>query len=132
MLTRIYPTVRSACLGTGILALLAVGCGGGAHFSAQNPVTVSLPISTIIVMPAGASVIVPIQIASTSETAVVDFAGLPGGIQESYAASDTNPSGSLTFKAVSSAMAGTYMPTVVVSSAGQTATAQFTLVIKVM
>ncbi len=83
-------------------------------------------------MPAGSPVIVPIQIDSTSETATVFFSGLPGGVQEMYAATDTNPSGSLTFTATSSAMTGTYMPIVTVSSAGQTATTQITLIVKTM
>jgi hypothetical protein len=75
---------------------------------------------------------VPIQIDSTSETATVSLNGLPGGVQGNYAASDTNPSGSLTFTATSTAMTGTYMPIVSVMSAGQTATTQFTLVIMTM
>ena len=83
-------------------------------------------------MPAGSPVIVPIQIDSTSETATVFFSGLPGGVLEMYAATDTNPSGSLTFTATSSAMTGTYMPIVTVSSAGQTATTQITLIVKTM
>ncbi len=94
------------------------------------PITVNLPISTVIVMPAGASVIVPIQIGSTSETALVSLNGLPAGVSEKYASSDTNPSGTLTFTANSTAMAGTTMPTVTVMSAGQTAMTKFTLVVQ--
>lgn len=112
--------------------LLTVGCGGRAGFTTPAPLKVNLPISTVVVMPAGSSVTVPIQIDSTSETALVALNGLPGGVQEKYAASDTNPSGSLTFTATSMATTGTYMPIVTVMSAGQTATAQFTLVVRTM
>ncbi len=132
MLASTYRALRSACLSANGLSLLMAGCGGTAHFSAQAPITVSLPISTVVVMPAGGPVIIPIQIGSPSETAMVSIYGLPGGVQESYAATDTNPSGSLTFAAGSSAMTGTFMPTVTVSSAGQTATTEFTLIVKTM
>jgi hypothetical protein len=91
-----------------------------------------MPISTVIIMPAGGAVIVPIQINSPSETATVFLSGLPGGVEDTYAATDTNPSGSLTFTAGSSAAMGTYIPTVTVSSAGQTAATQFTLIVKTM
>ena len=66
---------------------------------------------------------------STSETALVSFAGLPGGVQTTYAASDTNPSGLLTFTATTHAAVGTYMPIVTVDSAGQTASVTFTLTV---
>ena len=68
-----------------------------------------------------------LKIGSTSETAQVALTGLPGGVQVTYASSDTNPSGSLTFSATSSAMTGNYMPTVIVMSAGSTATTRFML-----
>jgi hypothetical protein len=72
---------------------------------------------------------VQIAIHSTSETALVNFVGLPGGVQTNYAASDTNPSGLLTFVATGSAPAGTYSATVTVNSAGQAASAPFNLVV---
>jgi hypothetical protein len=74
-------------------------------------------------------VTVPIQIDSTSETAIVMVVGLPGGIEETYRASDTNPSGTLFFTGSPAAMVGTYMPTIEVSSAGAMATTQFQLVV---
>ena len=73
---------------------------------------------------------VPIVIGSTSETALVSLLGLPAGVQVTYSSSDTNPSGSLTFSANSTAMTGSYMPTVVVMSAGNTASAAFALVVE--
>jgi hypothetical protein len=72
---------------------------------------------------------VQLTIKSTSETALVSFNGLPGGVQATYAASDTNPSGPLTFVATKSAAAGTYAASVTANSAGQTASSQFTLVV---
>ena len=96
---------------------------------AQVPITVSLPISTVVVPQDGTQVIVPIDITSTSETALVAVSGLPSGLQEKYAASDTNPSGSLVFTASTATPAGTYTPTVTVNSAGQTASTNFTLVV---
>lgn len=93
------------------------------------PVTVSLNSQTVVVPEDGTPVHVGISIKSSSETALVSLVGLPGGVQEIYAASDTNPSGTLTFTATHAAVAGTYMPIVVVNSAGQTASLRFTLVV---
>lgn len=93
------------------------------------PISLSLSESTVVVSPGGVPVQVQIAIRSTSETALVSFTGLPGGIQVSYKASDTNPSGQLIFMANASAGVGTYMPIVTVNSAGQTATLGFTLIV---
>lgn len=115
------------------LALLAAGCGGGASFyvsPSQTPITVFLPISVVVVSQNGMQVNVPIQITSTSETALVMVGGLPGGVEEKYAASDTNPSGTLSFTASKSSPLGTFMPTITVISAGQTVSTTFTLIVK--
>ncbi len=93
------------------------------------PITVSLASSTIVVSQDGQPARVQISIVSTSETALVNFRGIPGGVQAMYAASDTSPSGLLTFIAAASAPAGTYTPFITVNSAGQTATIPFTLVV---
>lgn len=119
--------------GLGALALLVASCGGNSGgMLRQAPITVKLPISTVVVMPAGTPATIPIQIQSTSETALVSLSGLPGGVQAAYAASDTNPSGILTFTANASTITGTSMPTVTVMSAGQTAMTRFTLVVRTM
>jgi|SRR4051812_29909563 len=113
-----------------IAGVAANGCGGGGGGQVpMAPVTVSLNPSTIVVAPGGTPVHTQLNIQSTSETALVNFTGLPGGVSEMYAASDTNPSGLLTFTAIKSTMAGTYMPTVIVDSAGQTVSTRFTLVV---
>jgi hypothetical protein len=112
-------------------ALLPAACGGGGGRDvARQPITVDLPISTVVVSRGGTPVTVPIQIRSTSETALVKVTGLPSGVGETYAATDTNPSGILTFTAADFASKGTFMPTVTVVSAGQTASAVFTLIVK--
>jgi len=93
------------------------------------PIRVSLNPSTVVVAPGGMPVHTQILIDSTSETALVNFTGLPGGISQMYASSDTNPSGLLTFTATKSTLAGTYLAMVIVNSAGQTASAKFTLIV---
>lgn len=129
-----YSTVQSICLILGMalggFVLGAAGCGGrGGSMVTQAPISVSLVITTVTVSPNGTPVIVPININSPSETALVAVSGLPGGLKVTYAASDTNPSGTLTFTAGASATVGTYMPIVTVNSAGQTASTKFTLVV---
>ncbi len=122
--------MQSGTLGT--LLVMLPGCGGamGNGLFTQNPVTVSLPISTVVVIQGGMQVVIPIQIKSTSETALVTVGGLPAGVQERYSASDTNPSGTLAFTATSAAPAGSYMPILTVISAGQTVSTTFTFTVK--
>lgn len=124
---------RSLRLGPAIIVLVVTwaiaGCGGATGSNPVAPITVSLGISPVVVAQDGTPTRVQITINSTSETALVSFSGLPGGVQVTYAASDTNPSGLLTFTAIKSATAGTYMPIITVNSAGQTATLKFTLIV---
>ncbi len=111
--------------------LAVCGCGGAATGPMSvNPISVSLENSTVTVKQGGMPVTVLIQIMSPSETALVSLTGLPGDVAESYAASDTNPSGTLTFQAGKAATLGTYMPKITVMSAGQTAMTTFTLVVE--
>src|SRR5579872_5677106 len=111
-------------------ACAIAGCGGGSGGMVPiQPITVSLSASRITVPEGGKPVYLQIIITSTSETALVNFTGLPAGVKVTYAASDTNPSGLLTFTATAAAPAGTFMPTVTVNSAGQTASLQFTLIV---
>ena len=119
---------RAAAVAAAGLALWLSGCGGATGPAQATPISVMVP-ATVTVMPGGATVIVQISIVSTSETALVMFVGLPGGVVEKYSASDTSPSGSLSFTADSSSAAGSYPVMVTVSSAGQTATTSFTLTV---
>jgi hypothetical protein len=114
-----HSIFRSTGLGRGVaflgFGLAASGCScGGGSMIVQVPSTVSLPISTVVVPQDGSQVIVPINITSTSETALLAVSGLPSGLPEKYVASDTNPSGSLVFTASTATPAGTYTPTVTV------------------
>jgi len=118
------------CLAAVWLAASLMGCGGGGGMNLSPPVSVSLVTPRVVVMRAGKPVTVLIQIQSPSETALVNVTQLPGGVGVKYAASDTNPSGTLTFTAQSTAVLGTFMPAVTVNSAGQTAMTGFTLVVE--
>jgi hypothetical protein len=130
----LFATMPIWRIGFFAFALSLTGCGGGSAANGsmftQMPISVSLPISTVVVSKNGPTVIIPIQIKSTSETALVAVAPLPAGVQEKYSYSDTNPSGTLAFSANSSSPAGTYTPIVTVMSANQTASTSFTLIIK--
>lgn len=118
---------------SGVALLTLVGCGrAGNSPGSMVAITVSLPSSTILVPQDGTAAALNVNITSTSETALVSVNGLPGGVQVKYAATDTNPSGLLTFVASESSPAGTYTPTISVSSAGQTASVPFTLVVAVV
>jgi len=116
-------------LGMAAVMTVAGGCGGKAMFEAPPAISVSLPNPNVVVSQDGMQVTVPIQIDSSSETALVMVTQLPGGIQVSYKASDTSPSGDLFFTGTTTAMVGTYMPLISVSSAGAMATTQFQLMV---
>lgn len=122
--------LRVAPLAALSVALGVLGCGGSSGFTNPLPITVSLELSTVTVNQDGSPVIVQIIITSTSETALVAVTGLPGDVAVKYAASDTNPSGTLTFTAGASATVGTYTPKITVNSANQTVSTTFTLVVE--
>ena len=111
-------------------SLTLAGCGGGGGSSVRNPISVYLPIATIELSRGAGPVTIPIQIASPSETALVSVSGLPSGVQEKYASTDTNPSGTLTFGANATAMTGIFTPTITVMSSGLTASTGLTLTVK--
>jgi hypothetical protein len=132
---RVLRTLQQLCaIILVVVAGAASGCGGGGAGAVPMvpmvPITVSLNPSTVVVAPGGTPGHAQITIGSTSETALVNFSGLPAGISEMYASTDTNPSGLLTFTATKSAVDGTYMPMVIVNSAGQTASLNFTLIVR--
>ena len=122
--------VSAPAIACALGGLLMSGCGGsgGASF-VRAPISAALTSSTVVVSRNGTPTYVQILIQSTSETALVSFVGLPLGVQATYQASDTNPSGLLSFMAGSKATAGTFMPIITVNSADQTATVAFTMVV---
>jgi hypothetical protein len=126
------PAVTAAVVIWIVVGAMA-GCGSGGSSGggsqSQGQLTVALQTSSVMVAQDGTPTRIQIVINSTSETALVSFTGLPGGVQETYAASDTNPSGLLSFIASPTAVAGTFKPIVIVNSAGQTASQPFTMVV---
>lgn len=122
--------LRLVCALVPTCLLLLSGCSKASNTGPMGqPITVSLPNPKVIVSKDGTPTIAEISIMSTSETAVVAFSGLPGGVQVNYSASDTNPSGDLRFTAGENTPLGTSMPKVNVQSAGQMASTTFTLTV---
>lgn len=112
-------------------ALVLAGCSGSSTFSKpQAMISVSLVPQQVTVSQDGTPVTVSILIDSPSETALVAVTGLPKGCEVKYSASDTSPSGILTFTANATSPVGSYMPVVNVNSANQTASTQFTFTVK--
>ncbi|HYK37724.1 hypothetical protein [Alloacidobacterium sp.] len=77
----------------------------------------------------GSSISVPVVVVAPTETVTFAISGLPAGVAESYKESESNPSGLLTLTAGAATKSGTYQPTIIVGSSGQTASFVFTLVI---
>lgn len=126
---RLFHPARNIAL---TLGFTICACGGGNRNigpGSTPPISARLSSTTVVVAPDGTPTYVQILINSTSETAVVNFAVMPAGVQATYRASDTNPSGLLTFMVTSKVMAGTYMPIITVNSAQQTTMIGFTLIV---
>jgi hypothetical protein len=118
----------------GLIALCAAtllsGCGGNASMTPMGqPISVMLGLSKITLSQDGAAMSEQIFIDSTSETAMVSFVGLPAGVSVKYSASDTSPSGILIFMASNYTPVGMYAAKVTANSAGEMASAGFTVVI---
>ncbi len=90
--------------------------------------SLSLGSATVVVPQDGATVQVPVTIAGPTGTASVAVSGLPVGVTGQFAVANGGPSGTLTFTGSTSAAAGSYAPIVTASLAGQTATANLSLV----
>lgn len=110
--------------------LCLTGCGAGSN-SSPPPIILSVALgnTTIVLPPNGIPIYVPVTIVAPTETASLTVNGLPAGVAETYQPSESNPSGLLTIVANSTAPPGTYMPTIVVGSSGQTASLVFTLTV---
>ena len=126
---RLRQLVGQAIILPGLLLIgLISACGGKTGYpSPATPITISLAVEQVVVSQNGSPTGVVVTIKSTSETAVVTAGGLPAGVRMTYAASDTNPSGLLTFTASGMSKVGLYMPILTVNSAGQIATLPFLL-----
>jgi hypothetical protein len=105
------------------------GCGGGSK-SGLPPIVLTVSLSNpVIMLPQGGTIYAPVVIMAPTETVSFAISGLPTGVNQSYKESESNPSGLLTLTASTATQAGTYKPTIVVGSSGQTASFVFTLVI---
>jgi hypothetical protein len=126
-------SVRSRWLGIGIaeaaFVLCVAGCGGATGYTSNTQAISVMVPATVSVSPNGTPVIVQIFVDSPSETAIVSFVGLPGGVQVKYSASDTSPSGDLIFTGNNIALPGSYKVIVMANSAGESASTSFTLVV---
>jgi len=107
------------------------GCGKSSSTPPPVVLSVSLNNPTVTVIQGAAAVIVPVVIVAPTETATFEIDELPDGVEFSYKESESNPSGQLMISASSVAQTGTYKPTIVVGSSGQTASFKFQLVIEV-
>lgn len=116
----------ASILASAIFASLLAGCGASSNAIPPVVLTVSLSNPTITLQQGGTT-LAPVVIEAPTETATFTITGLPGGVSETYKESESNPSGQLTLTANSSAPVGTYKPTIVVGSSGQTASLTFTL-----
>lgn len=111
------------------LILVLSGCGGGQY--TPPPINLSVSLSNkVINLQAGGTLNIPVVIVAPTETATFSIRNLPAGVSESYKESESNPSGLLTLTANSSTMPGTYTPTIIVGSSGETASLDFTLIVK--
>ena len=111
------------------LILALSGCGGSGFSPAPITLSVSISNKTIVLHAGGTPLYIPVTIVAPTETATFNIQGLPGGVSESYKESESNPSGLLTLSAASLTVPGTYTPTIIVGSSGQTASFDFTLVV---
>jgi hypothetical protein len=89
---------------------------------------VTLGSSTVTVPQDGTPVTMTVTISNASGTPTVSVPALPTGVTEQFTPVGGGPSGTLTLTGSAQAAAGSYSPSVLVSAAGQNATAGFTLV----
>lgn len=106
------------------------GCGGGQFTPAPITLSVSLSNKVIVLQADGKPMNIPVTIVAPTETATFTIQGLPAGVSESYKESESNPSGLLTLTAIPRTVPGTYTPTIIVGASGQTASLNFTLIVK--
>lgn len=124
---RSYQSVVVTAVAGPILALS--GCGGGQFTPAPITLSVSLSNKVINLQAGGMPIYIPVTIVAPTETAMFNIKSLPAGVSENYKESESNPSGLLTLTANSSTVPGTYTPTIIVGSSGETASLDFTLIV---
>lgn len=115
----------------GIFLLVIAGCGLSKTTSANpGPIfTITLPAAPIVVPQDGAAAQAAMTIDTTNYIPQVTFSGLPAGVQGSYSATGSGPSGTLSFTATNTSPAGTYTGKVTVAFDNQSKTVSFTLVV---
>jgi hypothetical protein len=113
---------------SGILVCGLAGCGGSSDMIAPVVLTVSLSNATID-LAQGGTALAPVIVNAPTEAVTFTITGLPAGVSQVYKESESNPSGLLTLTANTAAPIGSYKPTIVVGSSGQTASFAFTLVV---
>ena len=125
-LRSLQSILLSAVAGT---ILILSSCGGGQYTPAPITLSVSLNNKVITLQANGMPLNISVTIVAPTETATFTIKGLPPGVSESYKESESNPSGLLTLTASPSTDPGTYTPTIIVGSSGQSASLGFTLVV---
>jgi len=114
-----------AAVGLGVV----VGCGGSSGTITPPPaLSVTLGSSTVVVPQDATPVTMTVTISNASGTATVSALALPNGVTAQFTAVGGGPSGTLTLTGGAQAVAGSYSPTVEVSTPSQNASAPFTLV----
>jgi hypothetical protein len=68
-----------------------------------------------------------IVIVAPTEAVQLQINSLPSGVTATYAATDTNPSGTIRLMATDTAALGTFMPSIMIATSGSTASQSFVL-----
>ena len=98
-----HSTVDAAAV---VAALFPPGAAAADGITAPRPISVYLPVSNVHVTAAQSPFVFPSRSARPARPPWCPFSACPRGVTVTYAASDTNPSGSLTFAANPAAMTG--------------------------
>jgi hypothetical protein len=120
------------------ISALTTGCGGGGSSSSgtgtpPGPLTVSLSTSTVVAPQDGTLGTVDVTVGGASTAAAVSVAAsnLPNGVTSQFAPAAGGSSGTLSLIAGSTAPAGTYSASVVVTNGTRSASQSFVLVIAI-
>jgi hypothetical protein len=111
--------------------LALAGCGSGVNVPAppaQVTLTVAVGSTSVVVPQDGVPVQVPVTIAGPSGTPTVAVSGLPASMAWQFSATASSSSGVITITAGAATAPGVYPASVMVSMAGQTASASFSVV----